>query len=87
MLGGAGAHLTPPCDKSAQVCASYTCTAETVHVGATAHGETTAAPAAGQESRPAATPTLAASTSSASASAMRVSPTALAPEQRIDASL
>ena len=39
------AHLTPPCDKSAQVCVFPACTAATEHVGATAHAETAAAPA------------------------------------------
>ena len=75
-------HLTPPSDKSAQVWRSPARTAETVHVCATAHGETTAPPAAGQASSPDATPTPPASTSSAT----RVPPSARAPEQRIDAS-
>jgi hypothetical protein len=46
-----GAHLTPLCEKSAHVSSSPARKAETVHAdGATAHGETTAAPAAGQAS-------------------------------------
>ena len=81
-LGGAGAHLTPPSDKSAHVCLSPTRTAETAHVATGAHGETTASPGAGQASSPAATPTLAASTSSAT----HVPPTARAPEKGMDSS-
>ena len=45
-----GRYLTPPCEKSAQLCSDPTCKAETVHVGTAAHGETTASPAAGQAS-------------------------------------
>ena len=82
-----GRYLTPPCEKSAQVWNIPACKAETVHVGATAQGETAAAPAAGQASSPAAIPTThAASISSASAGARRVPPSARAPEQGIHAS-
>ena len=58
-----GAHRTPPREESAHVKSAPAFNFATVHVCATAHGETTAPPEEGHAASPAATPTRAASAS------------------------